>query len=230
MICEVCIGLKVGRCDFCDGSGWVTMNLVPEGLRTLVLRKRIGWACREIDALLKRSLPQASRNKATAIAKRCARLVLELNRSIGVLENGVVAAKSLSSTNERSQGGHARIVRTSCQAAARAELRVRELIRQMGACFRLQAEQAGESLSPSKHQGQAAEFYESLAASKTLAGTCLEHPFLKEAGKELLKGLAKAPGQTAGSKRKRKARRKQSERRSRHSGNQVQRDEASPDV
>jgi hypothetical protein len=228
VICEVCLGLKAARCEFCDGSGWVAMNLVPEGLRPLVLRERMDWACRQIDALLKRAVPQASRNEAAAIAKRCARLVLDLNRNIGILENGVVAAKSSSSTNKRSQGGGARIVRTSCQAAAKAELRIRELIRQMGRTFRLQAEQADESVSRPKHLRQAAEFYDSLAASKTLAGTCLEHPFLREAAKELLKKRAKATGRTKGSRRKRKVRRKKSERRSRQGGTGAQPDVASP--
>lgn len=48
-MCEQCIGLGVARCDFCNGSGWMAIEDIPEGLHIMVLTTRIQTAISRID-------------------------------------------------------------------------------------------------------------------------------------------------------------------------------------
>jgi hypothetical protein len=181
LICEVCAGLSVTRCGFCDGSGFVTNNVVPPGLRVVVLAERVNRASSRIKTLLDKPVPQDAPTDPVGVAKRCAKQLLDLSRQMGVFENTVVAAKDLAQAHPRSKEKLAKIVGLCCHAAVDARQRIRELAEQMSRCSKLQAEAPDVDESVRRRAERGAEFYESLAASETLAGTALEHPYLQRA-------------------------------------------------
>jgi hypothetical protein len=179
-ICGACAGLSVTRCEFCDGSAWATITVVPAGLQPLVASERAKLAAERVDALLARPLPQPSQRDPVKSAKSCAGLLLEVNRQLGVFENVVVAVQALLRTQPESKRLLVQILGRSCRAGAAAEGRVRELISQLAACSKLQADTA----RPAKLRKLAtagAAYYEELAKSDAFAGTPFDHPFLRSA-------------------------------------------------
>ncbi len=187
-VCERCAGLGVARCDFCDGSGWVTLNYVPEGLQVRVLVDRAHLAIRSIGKQLEQRVPRPSRSAPARSLKECARLLLDLNRAMGVLENSLVAARELAERDRQWKDRLARVARSSIRAGAKGEARILEIIRCMAALARLQAESAARGSADRKLATRRADFYESLLdPAKMLAGTGLAHPLLHEAVGEHLR-------------------------------------------
>lgn len=181
MICEACAGLSVTRCGFCDGSGWITNNVVPPGLRLVVLAERVNRACGHVASLLQKPVPTNASAEPAKAAKRCAKELLDLNRQLGVLENAVVASKDLARTHPSSKEKLVKTVGMCCRAAANAQTRVRELVKQMSVCSKEQAEASELDSAVRERAEKGSTFYESLASSKTFAGTALEHPRLQQA-------------------------------------------------
>ena len=181
VICETCAGLGVIRCAFCDGSGWVTGDIVPVGLRFLVVAERAIQAHGRIRVLLRKPVPKSIPGNPAESAKRCAFLLLEINRQMGVLENTVMAARNLARMYPGSKRQIAKIVGASCQAAVEARVRIRELLKQMGVCCKLRAEAANRNSAVRKRAMEGYGFYESLAASKTFTNTAFGHPYLQAA-------------------------------------------------
>jgi hypothetical protein len=107
--------------------------------------------------------------------------MLDLNRQLGVFENAVLASKDLARTHPSSKEKLAKITKACCRAAVQAQARVRLLAEQLAKCYTVQAEAADADAPVRKRAKKGAAFYESLAASDTLAGTALEHPFLQRA-------------------------------------------------
>jgi len=191
LICEACAGLSVTRCGFCDGSGFVTNNVVPPGLRVVVLTERTNWASDRIKTLLQKPVPKGASTDPVKAAKRCAMQLLDLGRQMGVFENTVVAAKDLAQTHPRSKQKLAKLVGLCCQTAVDAQTRIWELAGQMSMCSKVQAEAPDVDESVRRRAERGAAFYESLAASKTLAGTALEHPYLQRAVAKLSRASRK---------------------------------------
>ena len=59
-ICDQCVGIGLARCAFCNGTGLVTHNAVPAGLRLHVMVKRVTLATTEMKSVLKQSVPEVS--------------------------------------------------------------------------------------------------------------------------------------------------------------------------
>ncbi len=192
MICEACAGLGVARCEFCDGSGWVTNNVVPPGLRLIVLAERVNRARSHIETALQKPVPKNVSADPVKDAKRCAKQILEVNRQMGVFENAVEVSKELLRTHPSSKEKLAKIVGLCCRAAVEAQVRVRELTKQMSVCSKAQAETVDDDATVRKRAEKGAAFYESLATSKTFAGTTLEHPYLQQAATKLSRRRSKA--------------------------------------
>jgi hypothetical protein len=178
-ICEACAGLGAARCGFCDGSGWVTYNVVPPGLRLSVLAERVNRASGRIEALLQKPVPKNASADPAKAAERCTKQMLDLNRQLGVLENAVVALRGLARAQPSSKERLAKIAGACCRAALEAQARIRLLAKQMAVCSKLQAEAADADEAVGKRAKKGAAFYESLAATETLTGTALEHPYLQ---------------------------------------------------
>jgi hypothetical protein len=50
--CTDCLSLGLIKCDFCDGSGWSTIDSIPAGFRALVLYQRTKVAKSRIKRIL----------------------------------------------------------------------------------------------------------------------------------------------------------------------------------
>jgi hypothetical protein len=178
VICQPCTGLGVSRCGFCDGSGLVTYNIVPSGLRLAVLTNRVNMALSRVEELFQKPVPQNSAADPIAVAKRCAKQILSLNRELGVFENAVVTAKDLIRTHPSSKGKITKIIGSYCRTAAAAYERIRKLAEQVGESSKAQAETPGVDSAVRDRAKKGAEFYDALAKSKKFNGTSLEHPYL----------------------------------------------------
>jgi hypothetical protein len=179
--CETCAALGTERCRFCGGSGWVTYGVVPPGLRLTVMTERVNRASRHVAMLLQKPIPQDTAHDPVTTAKQCATQLLELNRGLGTIENAVAASKDLARLHPDTKDRLARLVGLCCRVARQGQVRVRQLVRQMGICSEAQAEAADTDTEARRRVEKGARFYASLAASKSLAGTTLEHPLLQRA-------------------------------------------------
>lgn len=193
--CARCLGLSVTPCGFCDGSGWVTINCMPEGLRPAVVAARTAEAREQLKTILVKPAPKTSlRNPVTAI-KQSARQLLELNRLMGVFENTVTALKHFQQAGTLPKSKIGTLLKTCVEAGVAAETRVRRLLEIMAASARQNA-RAGDTESVTQGLAQEqAEFYDELSKSKTFAGTALEHPFLQQAAEQLLQKAARGSAQ-----------------------------------
>jgi hypothetical protein len=100
-LCEPCLGFGVCHCKFCGGSGWVTINFVPQGLRFLTAVQRIRTARKRMARLVgaQATLDRMSRHEKHICRKDRVALILRWNRLLAVFENAVLALR-LSCTQE----------------------------------------------------------------------------------------------------------------------------------
>jgi len=186
MVCTDCLGLGLIKCDFCDGSGWSTIDSIPSELRALVLYQRTKVAKIRIKKILVRPIPDIARYKPVIILKKCAQLLMDLNRYIGVLENTVTGKNELVKSRYWSPKKVKKIVATCIQVSVDAEKKAREIIKYMGQVAQRQTENPDEDSDTQKLAAVRTEFYESLLDSSNIfSGTNLEHPFLDKAIKKL---------------------------------------------
>ena len=186
MVCTDCLGFGLIKCDFCDGSGWSTIDSIPSGLRALVLYQRTKVAKTRIKKILVRPAPNVARYKPVIILKKYAQLLMDLNRYIGVLENTVTGKDELAKSRYWSRVKVKKIVISCIQIAIDAERKAREIVKHMAEIARTQAEKLDEDDDAKKLAAVRADFYKSLLDSSNIfTGTNLEHPFLSEAAKKL---------------------------------------------
>lgn len=186
--CERCLGMGHIRCDFCGGSGWVTMSYVPEGLQRLVIKGRAALAAARTESLLRQQLPDPSASDFLPVIKRLHSCLLELDRQMGVFENTLIAARQLPLADTAGEDSLGRTIQRCVLLASQAEVRICDLIRSIAAAYRLGSRLAGAGPA-SRDLETAAEFYESLVdPERTMTGTGLEHPLLHEAVRQLPAG------------------------------------------
>jgi hypothetical protein len=174
--CERCAGLGHVPCQFCNGSGWAPVDLVPPGLRLDVVVARVRLAMARVKKLLAAGLPPAGSGDPQQVCAVCAKLLDTLNRKVGVLENALVALNG-SSPPESVTPKTAAQIRLACAGTARqAEQRMREVLALMADAWRRQAAQA---VTPDAQAaaGQMPGLYERLARG-SFEWTGLAHPFI----------------------------------------------------
>lgn len=171
-VCETCLGLGINRCDFCDGAGWVTYNIVPDGLRPLVIAERVSLARKGLKTLLARANPDERKGR-----KAVARELMELNRLCGVFENASVALRAIR-LRSKPMVAFIRRIEKACSSAWKS-LRPR-MKRWLQTLERLEAKDLARQTATSTRQRleRRVEFYHRLARSADFEGTCLHHPFL----------------------------------------------------
>jgi hypothetical protein len=157
------------------------------------VRKRAEAATRNLRTLLERPALKPSADRAGRGLGPCAKLLLELNRNLGFLENTVVAleqGKGVESTARKKS------LLASCIQSARAtDKRIRQTLRCMALSARKQADAAKPGSPEAESAGKKADLYETLSESESYAGTGLEHPFLAAAVAE---AATKARARSAG--------------------------------
>lgn len=185
--CRTCVALGIARCDFCDGTGWGTLEHVPEDLRPAVLKNRFALALERMKKLLSRTIPRMRSDDPGKTVKRCSKLLIMLDRQMGVFENTYVAFQGLSESDQAKRKLDS-VIKKCIRAGAKGEVRIQEILRRMAdtLCPNGTA-RAAESEQPS-HADQKAAFYASLVEPNgTLDGTGLEHPFLHRGIREAAK-------------------------------------------
>jgi hypothetical protein len=181
IICDTCLGIGTTRCDFCDGSAWVTINWVPSIFWIPVLTIRARSAAERLKVLLGQPMPEPSPRNREAALKKCSGALLVANSLIGVLENTVTAARQVGERNSEPNDRLSRLVSDCVRASVKADRFVRDMLQRMAAAARLSAEAAGPESEDGKLATNGAERYEVLSVSEDYAGTFLEHPFLRDA-------------------------------------------------
>jgi len=181
-VCVQCLGLGAVRCDFCAGSGFVTYDAVPHGLQVPVAIRRMKDTLSRVGQHLDQPLPQISEKEPISGLRENAKALSDLNRALGVFENGLLFSKDRTDCGPKTRSELAHVVRSSVRCAAACRSRMRKLIKVMAGAARLAAESVSQD---ARHRtillGQAM-FYEScLERSDPFAETALEHPFLDKA-------------------------------------------------
>lgn len=186
MVCTDCLSLGLVKCNFCDGSGWSTIDSIPAGLRALVLYQRTKVAEARIKKILLVPITNLARHKSIIILKKYAQLLMDLDRYLGVLENTVTSKKELIRSRYWSRAKVKEIVISCIQTAIDAEGKAREIVERIAEIVQMQAESLNEDSDAQKLAAVRTEFYESLLdSSYVFGGTSLEHPFLNDAAKKL---------------------------------------------
>lgn len=181
-ICEWCLALGVARCDCCDGSGWIAITYVPEELRHVVAEQRGVLAVNEMKRLLKRPAPGLSQRDPVGVLKRCGRLLLQLNRHMGVFENPLTAAGQLPELSRRENARSNKVTQMCIHTAAVGKAHMHKIMAVMEEASRLEAENLARKEHIRTLARKAAEFYDTHAQfTDVFVGTNLEHPFLYEA-------------------------------------------------
>jgi hypothetical protein len=195
--CRTCVALGIARCDFCDGTGWGTLEHVPEDLRPVVIKNRFALGFERMKKLLNRRIPRTRRDDPGKTVKRCSELLIMLDRQMGVFENTYVAFQGLSESDEAKRKLNS-VIKKCIRAGAKGEVRIQEILSRMADTLSANGTVgATESEHPS-HAEQKASFYASLAdANGTLDGTGLEHPFLHRGIREAAKNRSAGRDSTA---------------------------------
>jgi len=175
-VCERCLGLRAMNCDFCAGSGWITYSFVPPGLVAAVLLERIRLVLAEAKDRL--AIPSESEDGPPADrAKSLAGQLLQFNRLLGVMDNGLAVVSSPPPPT-RKHGNLLEKVRTaSLHGADKVVRRVRGDLMQLAEVWTAKAVR-GNNRPTAK---RLAKFYHGLAASEDFSGTGLYHVYISKA-------------------------------------------------
>jgi hypothetical protein len=185
MICEQCLGIGVVRCDFCDGSGWMAMEDIPEGLRITVFIRRAQTAIRRLKLIFAKPLPWPSKNSPLTALKKSARLLIKVDRYMGVLENALVIAERLRISEPQFKNRIGKITRLCVEAAAEGKKYVREIINCMAVSAQFEMEVTKKGSPKHKLAKKRMEFYRNLLKqSDTFVSLSDQHPFLEKAIKK----------------------------------------------
>lgn len=181
--CEVCLASGAARCDFCDGSGWVTYNFVPVGLRLPVIISRVQTAVAELRALMKKPGPLTINGRPEAVAKAVTSHLLALNRLAGIFENALDATRAFRNASGKRKDLVAKIRQSCIMSWKKLSPRMIACVRALHRATAKQAAAAGKSQK--KTLERKTDLYERIASSKRLAktGTGIDHPFLVRAAK-----------------------------------------------
>ena len=177
-VCERCLGLRAMNCDFCAGSGWITYSFVPPGLVAAVLLERIRLVLAEAKDRLA-SPPEPEDSSPADRAKSLAGEMLQFNRLLGVMDNGLAVVSSPPPPT-RKHGNLLKKVRAAClHGADKVIRRVRRDLTQLAEVWAAKAVR-GNNRPAAK---RLANFYHRLSASEDFSGTGLYHVYLSKAAR-----------------------------------------------
>lgn len=186
MICERCLGIGVVRCDFCDGSGWMAMQDVPEGLRIEVFTRRAKTAVKRLKLFFANPLPKLEKNKPFIALKKSARLLVKVDRYMGVLENVLVLADKLRNSEPQFKNKIGRITQLCVESAAEGKKCVRDIVNRMVVSAKLEMGAAEKGSKKYNLAKKRVEFYRALLEkSDIFVSLSDQHPFLEKAIKNL---------------------------------------------
>lgn len=181
-VCESCIGLGVTDCGFCGGSGFVTYNFVPAGLRLVVVLERSQLVISRIKALLASPPPDVEQLSVAKATKAVSQQLLVAHRLLDMLNNAV-GATLVTGPGLRDERVRAKC-RSACFAsAARLGARVRQLLRSLHS-MNVQAAAAADHPAKRRAFARRANFYKRVGNSPDFRGTGLYQVNLEKALRE----------------------------------------------
>jgi hypothetical protein len=188
-VCEQCFGLGVAKCSFCNGSGWLALADIPEGIRAPALVKRAEKTLNDAESVLALPLPRPSKNNPGSSLKKYAALWVAMDKMTGVLENIVVAFQtSIVPSSQLDEQLHD-LVQQAVRMGAKLKQQIREIITVMQKSAQMQAQAAPLGSDHAKLAKNRAEFYRSLLDKSDIVYNLSDtHSFLEEAIKKRLSG------------------------------------------
>lgn len=190
-VCENCLGLGRARCGFCGGSGWVTLDFVPDVLKTPVIEQRARIAVARLANLLAEPLPEVAGVRLKQAFRACAELLLRLDRQLAVLDNALPIMEDVARAHPEMRKQLAKLARHCARAARGAEIRVRQLLKRMAAAARMDADDLPRTSLARERSAKKAQFYEVLADTNVLSESGLHHAHLEAALKKARKDRPK---------------------------------------
>jgi hypothetical protein len=185
MICDRCLGIGVVRCDFCDGSGWMAMRDVPEGLRVTVFISRTRTALKRLKLIFAKPLPRPSKNNPFANLQKSAQLLINIDRYMGVLENALVMAEKLRTSKPQFKNRINKIAHLCIEAATGGKKYVHAIIDCMAVSSQFEIELTKKGSQRYNLAKKRMEFYRNLLGkSDTFVSLSDQHPFLEKAIKK----------------------------------------------
>lgn len=174
-ICDRCIGLGAANCGFCAGSGWITYNYVPPGIRVPVVTERVKLAAKQATEAMAEALPQSDDPPLTR--KELAHRLLELNRLMGAFDNALEVTRHPPVSSKTAASALNVIRKVALKASGRMERRIRQLLVLLVQDALARRERA-DSESAEAVEKRRARFYHNLAKSADFKRTCLSHVYL----------------------------------------------------
>lgn len=178
-VCDACSGLGATNCGFCSGSGWITYNFLPVGLRSIVALERTKQTISATRGLLSKPVPPVDASNLADCRKTLAKQLLRFNRFCGVLNNALSVARHPSLGD-----AHAATVLPKVEAACLAE--AEKLKHRMRALLLASAQIAQAEIPTARNEAERdlarrrSEFYTQLASSTDFSGTSLFHVHLSD--------------------------------------------------
>lgn len=178
--CETCGSLGAARCDFCDGTGLVTYNAIPTGLRIPAGQVRVSEAASRLRALIRAADEADVSSPEQAGMKRLGRDIIAANAVMGVCENAVVMLNHLPDETRGSRGA-SQLEKAALQCGMRAMKLARKLLKMLLANATLLARSNTRSAGRHAARQRAAFFKQVLESERMQAWIGLHHPFLADA-------------------------------------------------
>jgi hypothetical protein len=196
-ICEQCVGLGYTRCDFCEGSGWISTNAIPAALRPLVILERMKQAVRRGQRAIGEPLPQVEAAEDGQARREAARALVRLERERGIAED-VLAASERAGVNS-SLGRRIDRLAVACARTSRAvETQLHRCAGLMARAYRRAAQEGEDDPRKRRLAAARAEYYEALQSTPSFADSGLERRRLKRVT-DMILGNGHPPESTEGS-------------------------------
>ena len=190
-VCENCLGLGRARCGFCGGSGWVTLDFVPDVLKTPVIEQRVRIAVARLANLLAEPSPEVAGDRPQQAFRACAKLVVRLDRQLAVFDNALPMIKEIARAHPELREQLAKLARHCVRAARGAGIRVRQLLKRMAAAARMDVDNVPRAPLARQRSAKRAQFYEALADTNVLSESGLRHAHLEAVLKKAWKDRPK---------------------------------------
>jgi hypothetical protein len=172
----------VASCDFCNGSALATYNFVPSPIRPHVIELRIRRAVAQAQTLLKASSAALKAAPTLQQSRSLVGLLFQMDRTMGLLENAVVAVRELAGSGRQVRAFAARVIRRCRGAALRIDARMRAVLKRLAQITRVAADRPGAATVNRRLLQQRADLYLDLSRRRGFQDSTLRHPFLKIGG------------------------------------------------
>lgn len=185
VVCDHCIGLGMCSCDFCGGSGWITIEAIPNALHAVVVAERAKLATRQAKAIVQQQLPAISSHRFSEDQRPLAKLLLLMERQRAVLENALETSQQLESASPKRAARLRKTLMSCLLTEPPLLLRMRACLRLLAKIAQLEARRAPEESPERELASSRMRHYASLCTSREFACTPLEKPRLGEASRKL---------------------------------------------